>query len=132
MKIFRYSIVFLYCLTLSAYANPRYFLFPGEAIEFASKFDQDLNIFGIVNGIKQSDNGDIGYEFKLLDRSNSVTVTYNSYLPELFGPGIPAIISGRFKNDIFVATTILLEFSSDFLPEAALNELKSYGVMIEN
>lgn len=132
MKIFRYSIVFLYCLTLSAFANPRYFLFPGEAIEFSSKYDQDLNIFGIINSIKNSDNGDIGYEFKLLDRSNSVTVTYDSYLPELFGPGIPAIISGKFENDIFVATTILLEFSSNFLPEAALNELKSYGVMIEN
>jgi cytochrome c-type biogenesis protein CcmE len=132
MKIFRYSIIFLYCLTLSAFANPRYFLFPGEAIEFSSKYDQNLNIFGIVNSIKSSDNSDIGYEFKLLDRSNSVTVIYDSYLPELFGPGIPAVISGKFKNDTFVATTILLEFSSDFLPEAALNELKSYGVMIEN
>lgn len=132
MKIFRYSIIFLYCLTLSAFANPRYFLFPGEAIEFSSKYDQNLNIFGIVNSIKSSDNSDIGYEFKLLDRSNSVTVIYDSYLPELFGPGIPAVISGKFKNDIFVATTILLEFSSDFFPEAALNELKSYGVMIEN
>ena len=132
MKIFRYSIIFLYCLTLSAFANPRYFLFPGEAIEFSSKYDQNLNIFGIVNSIKSSDNGDIGYEFKLLDRSHSVMVIYDSYLPELFGPGIPAVISGKFKNNIFVATTILLEFSSDFLPEAALNELKSYGVMIEN
>ena len=131
MKIFLYSAILLYSLTLSAHSSPRYFLFPAEAIEFSSKHDQSLNIFGIIDSVKRLDTDDIGYQFKMIDRSTGVTVTYASYLPELFEPGIPAVISGKFENDIFVATTILLEFSSNFFPDAALTELKSYGVIVE-
>jgi cytochrome c-type biogenesis protein CcmE len=45
--------------------------------------------------------------------------------------GSPAVVQGEFDGEHFKATTILAQFSGEYFPIAALDELRSYGVLIE-
>ncbi len=45
--------------------------------------------------------------------------------------GARLVIQGEFDGERFKATTILAQFSSEYFPIAALDELQSYGVLID-
>jgi len=45
--------------------------------------------------------------------------------------GSPVVVQGEFDGEHFKATTILAQFSSAYFPIAALDELRSYGVLID-
>jgi len=40
------------------------------------------------------------------------------------------VVHGEFDGNIFTAKSIIVIFSAKYLPIAALEELRSYGVMI--
>ena len=132
MKLMIYLTITCCVLTTSAWSQTRYFLFPSEVRAYSQQFSQTVNVFGIVHSVKNLEADTFGFQFSLSDKNESITVVYEGGLPDLFEPGIPAVVHGEFEENIFSATSIIVKFSTEYLPVPALNELRSYGVMIPN
>ncbi|HBY12139.1 MAG TPA: hypothetical protein DEG78_03150, partial [Rhodobacteraceae bacterium] len=107
----------------------RYFLFPSEVPAFPVQFARMVNVFGIAHSVQTSDA--YGIQFSLSDKSESINVVFPGPLPEAFEIGSPVVVQGEFDGERFKATTILAQFSGEYFPIAALDELRSYGVLIE-
>lgn len=118
------------CLLASgAFAQTRYFLFPSEVPAFTAQYARMVNVFGIAHSVQTSDA--YGIQFSLSDKSDSINVVFPGPLPEAFEMGSPVVVQGEFDGERFKATTILAQFSSEYFPIAALDELRSYGVLID-
>jgi cytochrome c-type biogenesis protein CcmE len=88
-----------------------------------------VNVFGIAHSVQNS--VAYGIQFSLSDKSDSINVVFPGPLPEAFEMGSPVVVQGEFDGERFKATTILAQFSSEYFPKAALDELRSYGVLID-
>jgi cytochrome c-type biogenesis protein CcmE len=114
----------------SAFAQMRYFLFPSEVSAFASQNARAVNLFGIATDVQTTD--DSGVQFLVSDKSVSIPVIYQGQLPQEFEDGNPAIVLGEFNGAVLFANVIIVQFSSKYLPKAALAELQSYGAQISD
>jgi len=103
MKLMIYLTITCCVLTTSAWSQTRYFLFPSEVRAYSQQFSQTVNVFGIVHSVKNLEADTFGF-----------------------------VVHGEFEENIFSATSIIVKFSTEYLPIPALNELRSYGVMIPN
>ena len=109
-------------------AQTRYFLFPSEVSEFASQNARAVNLFGIATDVQIAQPS--GVQFLVSDKSVSIPVVYQGQLPKEFEDGNPAIVLGEFDGTVLFANAIIVQFSSAYLPQAALLELQSYGAQI--
>ena len=114
----------------TAFAQTRYFLFPSEVSEFASQNARAMNLFGIATDVQTTDSS--GVQFLVSDKSVSIPVIYQGQLPQEFEDGNPAIVLGEFDGTVLFANAIIVQFSSKYLPAAALSELQSYGAQISD
>lgn len=128
MKLMIY-LAFACCVfATSVSSQTRYFLFPSEVLSYSSQYSGTVNVFGIAQYAKNSDPA--GVQFSVTDKNGSISVLYEGVLPDLFEVGSPVVVQGRFDGGLFAATTILVKFSAEYMPLPALNELRSYGVLI--
>ena len=130
MKYVIAAAIALGILASTSIAQTRYFLFPSELSEFASQNARAVNLFGIATDVEAADPS--GVQFLLSDKSVSVLVIYQGQLPQEFKDGNPAIVLGEFDGTVLHANAIIVQFSSKYLPAAALIELQSYGAQISN
>ena len=114
----------------TAFAQKRYFLFPSEVSAFASQNSRAVNLFGIATDVQTTEQS--GVQFLVSDKSVSIPVIYQGQLPQEFEDGNPAIVLGEFDGTVLFATAIIVQFSSKYLPAAALSELQSYGAQISD
>ena len=114
----------------TAIAKTRYFLFPSEVSEFSSQNARAVNLFGITTDVQTTETA--GVQFLISDNSVSIPVIYQGQLPQEFEDGNPAIVLGEFNGAVLFANVIIVQFSSKYLPKAALAELQSYGAQISN
>jgi cytochrome c-type biogenesis protein CcmE len=114
----------------TAIAQARYFLFPSEVSKFTSQNACAVNLFGITSDVQTIETD--GVQFLISDYSVSIPVIYQGKLPQEFEHGNPAIVLGDFDRTVLFASVIILQFSSKYLPEAALVELQSYGAQISD
>jgi len=125
------SLIIVCCvLATSLSSQTRYFLFPSEVMSYSLQFSQTVNVFGIAQYAKNTD--PIEVQFLVTDKNGSIRVSYDGIIPDLFEVGSPVIVQGKLDEGIFVATAIFVNFSSNSLPREALNELRSYGVIIKD
>ena len=128
MKLMVYLAVACCIFATSVSSKTRYFLFPSEVPSYSSQFSGTVNVFGIAQYAKNTD--PLGVQFSVTDKNGSIGVAYDGVLPDLFEVGSPVIVQGKFDGNIFAATTILVKFSAEYMTKSALNELRSYGVLI--
>lgn len=114
----------------TAFAQTRYFLFPSEVFAFASQNSRAVNLFGIATDVQTSEQS--GVQFLVSDKSVSIPVMFEGKLPQEFEDGNPAIVLGEFDGTVLIANAIIVQFSSKYLPAAALSELQSYGAQISD
>ena len=114
----------------TTFAQTRYFLFPSEVIEFSSQNARAVNLFGIATDAQTAEAG--GVQFLVSDKSVSIPVIYQGQLPQEFEDSNPAIVLGEFDGTVLFANAIIVQFSSKYLPDAALVELQSYGAQTSN
>ena len=98
------------------------------ASEFASQNARAVNLFGIATDVQTTEQS--GVQFLVSDKSVSIPVIYQGQLPQEFEDGNPAIVLGEFDGTVLFANAIIVQFSSKYLPAAALSELQSYGAQI--
>ena len=107
-------------------SNIVYFIDPTELIS-KKKTDQRLRLGGLV---KSNSIEIIGtkIQFQITDGSNSVTVSYDGSLPDLFKENQGVIVQGTYDSNIFKADTLLAKHDENYMPREISKSLKSRGV----
>ena len=106
--------------------NIVYFIDPTELISKKTT-DQRLRLGGLV---KSNSIEIIGtkIQFQITDGSNSVTVSYDGSLPDLFKENQGVIVQGIYDSKIFIADTLLAKHDENYMPREISKSLKSRGV----
>lgn len=69
-------------------------------------------------------------EFSVTDTANTVPITFNGILPDLFREGQGVVVEGAFQsgNPVFVADTVLAKHDETYMPKEVADSLKAQGV----
>ena len=78
--------------------------------------DRRFRIQGDVVPGSVSESGD-DVSFTLVSKKVEVPVRHHGDPPELFRPGIPVVLEGRFQGDVFTSDRILVKHSEDYIAE---------------
>ena len=66
--------------------------------------------------------------FVITDEIDSVAVTYDGALPDLFRENQGVITEGSFREQLFVADTVLAKHDENYMPREKADSLKEQGV----
>jgi len=94
-----------------------YFRTADEAVAQRDELgDRRFRIEGdVVDGSVRQDGNDVS--FTLTSKSVEVPVRHRGDPPELFRPGIPVVLEGRFQGDHFSSDRILVKHSETYVAE---------------
>ena len=94
-----------------------YFRTADEAVAQRDQLgDRRFRIEGdVVEGSVRQDGNDVS--FILTSRSVEVPVLHKGDPPELFRPGIPVVLEGRFQGDHFSSDRMLVKHSETYVAE---------------
>lgn len=101
---------------------------PTDIVEKHPGPDQRLRLGGLVeDGSLQSQDGSATVKFVVTDMQNSVPVTYEGLLPDLFREGQGIVAEGHFVNGVFVATEVLAKHDETYMAPEVADALKKSG-----
>jgi len=94
-----------------------YFRTADEAVAQRTELgDRRFRIEGdVVDGSVEQVGDDVS--FTLTSKSVEVPVRHKGDPPELFKPGIPVVLEGRFRGDVFSSDRILVRHSETYVAE---------------
>jgi cytochrome c-type biogenesis protein CcmE len=69
----------------------------------------------VVPGSVQPTDDDVS--FRIAGNTTQVTVVHEGDPPELFQPGIPVVLEGRFSGDHFASDRIMVKHSEEYVAE---------------
>ena len=108
--------------------NISYFYTPSELSSSNIRLDKKIRIGGFVEKNSFNKISTSYYNFKITDDKNSIYVTYNGILPDLFREGQGTVIEGYFKNEkIFNATTVFAKHDENYMPSSIKSNLENSG-----
>ncbi len=114
-------------LVLNAFrSNLVFFFSPTEVAEGKAPKDRAFRIGGLVevDSIQRSADG-MTLTFKVTDTANSLPVTYQGVVPDLFKEGKGAVAEGRLGADgRFTATTVLAKHDENYMPPEAASAIE--------
>ena len=116
--------------------NINLFYSPLEIVENKAPVDVLIRLGGlVVEGSVKRDTDTLHVEFQLTDNAESVTVSYDGILPDLFREGQGIVTMGKVQNDgSFIATEVLAKHDENYMsPEvaAAIKEAEVKAMMRE-
>ena len=91
--------------------------------------DQRLRLGGLVEeGSVQREEGSAIVTFSVTDMENSVPVTYEGLLPDLFREGQGIVAEGRMDGaGVFVASEVLAKHDENYMPPEVADAIKKSG-----
>ena len=69
----------------------------------------------VVPGSVQSSDNDVA--FRIAGNTTEVTVVHQGDPPELFKPGIPVVLEGRFAGEHFASDRIMVKHTEDYVAD---------------
>jgi len=110
-----------------------YFYMPADLQSATLQPGQRIRLGGLVeNGSIVRGQG-TQVTFSVTDHENTVKVTYNGILPDLFREGQGVITEGSFgTGGMFVADSVLAKHDENYMPKEVADSLKAKGVWEEN
>jgi len=101
---------------------------PTDIVEKKPAASQRLRLGGLVEeGSVKSENGSAIVLFVVTDMANTVKVSYNGLLPDLFREGQGIVAEGHFVDGTFVATEVLAKHDETYMPPEVADSLKKSG-----
>lgn len=106
-----------------------FFHSPTDVVERNVGPNTRIRLGGLVaDGSVVRDSG-TNVEFAVTDTNNTITVTYEGILPDLFREGQGVITEGQFETGgTFVADTVLAKHDETYMPKEVADSLKEQGV----
>jgi len=101
---------------------------PTDIVENQPKPTQRLRLGGLVEegSLKQADGSPV-VTFVVTDLVNSVSVSYNGLLPDLFREGQGIVAEGHYVDGTFVASEVLAKHDENYMPPEVAESLKKSG-----
>ncbi|TSA19999.1 MAG: cytochrome c maturation protein CcmE [Betaproteobacteria bacterium] len=114
-------------LVLNAFSSNLVFFFsPTEVVQGKAPKDRAFRIGGLVEmgSVQRSADG-MTLRFKVTDTAESIAVTYQGVLPDLFKEGKGAVAEGRMGADgLFTASTVLAKHDENYMPPEAASAIE--------
>lgn len=122
-------------LTLNAFRqNILFFFTPTQVVAGEAPVGHPFRIGGLVveNSVKRGE-GSLKVHFAVTDTANSVSVTYEGILPDLFREGQGIVTKGTLDpNGVFVASEVLAKHDENYMPPEAEHALKAAQTLQSN
>ena len=104
--------------------NINLFLTPTQLLQTPLKTEQLIRLGGYVKkGSVRFDKTGGHVNFSVTDRTNTVPVSFDGLLPNLFREGQGVVINGKYKNSIFIAQEVLAKHDEKYMPKAVKDML---------
>jgi cytochrome c-type biogenesis protein CcmE len=117
-------------LVLMAFSdNLVFFVSPSDLAKSGSG-KRTVRLGGLVEqgSVVRASGGTTATTFRVTDGANSVTVSYNGILPDLFREGQGVVTLGMLKPDgTFVASEVLAKHDETYMPKEVADALKKSG-----
>lgn len=107
--------------------NLSYFYSPSDVAEAPQ--GRSIRLGGLVeeDSLVRLDDS-VTVTFRITDMANSIAVTYQGLLPDLFGEGQGVITEGTMGPDgVFVAREVLAKHDETYMPREVADALKKSG-----
>ena len=109
-------------------ANVSYFYTLSEINKSDIVINKIIRIGGFVENNSFNKISSSKFKFKITDEKESILVTFNGILPDLFREGQGAVIEGAFvDNNIFNATNVFAKHDENYMPASIKEDLKDTG-----
>ncbi len=109
----------------------RLFHDPTEIVEKAIKPGQNFRLGGLVENDSfnsQEKDGILINHFRVTDGNETVAVTFEGLLPDLFREGQGIVAEGAMNGaGVFVATEVLAKHDENYMPREVVDSLKKRG-----
>jgi cytochrome c-type biogenesis protein CcmE len=117
-------------LTLTAFNdNLVFFVSPSDIAKVGGN-GRSVRLGGLVErgSVVRGSAGHTATVFRVTDGANSVAVTYNGILPDLFREGQGVVTLGALRPDgVFVASEVLAKHDETYMPKEVADALKKSG-----
>jgi cytochrome c-type biogenesis protein CcmE len=114
-------------LVLSAFRQNLVFFFtPSDIVAKKAPVDRLFRVGGLVEvgSLSRRPEG-VRVSFRVTDTANTVTVTYDGILPDLFREGKGVVAEGRIEPDgVFHASQVLAKHDENYMPPDAAHALE--------
>ena len=108
-----------------------FFRTPSDVVEGKIDLDQRFRLGGLVaDGSVRRGQG-TKVKFSVTDTIETVPVSYNGILPDLFREGQGVVTEGKLDgNGQFIADTVLAKHDENYMPPEVASALKEKGVKL--
>jgi cytochrome c-type biogenesis protein CcmE len=108
-----------------------FFHTPGDLAGTGVKPGQRIRLGGMVEAGSVKKSAGTVTTFVVTDQIETVTVSYNGILPDLFREGQGVVTEGMLQPDgTFVADTVLAKHDENYMPRELAESLKEKGVKL--
>ena len=124
------SLIFLATAIMLILFNSKknliFFYTPTEFLNSNSNIGDKIRIGGFVKKKSIVNSGNNEYNFIIADLNNSLNVSYEGILPDMFKEEQGAVIEGIIlKNNIIEASTVFAKHDENYMPASIKNELEN-------
>jgi cytochrome c-type biogenesis protein CcmE len=117
-------------LVLTAFSDNLVFFVSPSDLEKTDVAGRTVRLGGLVErgSVVRASAGHTATTFRITDGANSVTVSYNGILPDLFREGQGVVTLGSLRPDgNFVASEVLAKHDETYMPKEVADALKKSG-----
>lgn len=105
-----------------------FFNSPTDIVTKQPSPNKRLRLGGLVeDGSVMREPGSAIVRFKVTDMENSVDVSFEGILPDLFREGQGVITEGKYINGVFQASEVLAKHDEKYMPPEVADALKKSG-----
>ena len=113
--------------------NVSYFYMPSEINRLDIVKNETIRIGGIVENNSFNKISSSKFKFKITDEKESILVTFNGILPDLFREGQGAVIEGYvIGQNSFNAKNIFAKHDENYMPASIKDDLENKGYWNKN
>lgn len=105
-----------------------FFRSPTEVVETPPSADEVFRIGGLVEEGSIVRGEGTAVTFLVTDTNQSVQVSFNGVLPDLFSEGQGMIALGQMQGEVFIASEVLAKHDETYMPKEVMEALKDQGV----
>jgi cytochrome c-type biogenesis protein CcmE len=104
---------------------------PSKVVSEPPREGEIFRLGGLVEGGSLVRGEGTHVTFTVTDGAESVPVSFEGVLPDLFGENQGMIGTGSMVDGVFVATEILAKHDETYMPKEVMDSLKETGVYVE-
>lgn len=104
-----------------------FFRTPTDIVGNKVKQDQRIRLGGLVEEDSVEQGADGVVNFRVTDTANSVAVTYQGILPDLFREGQGVVAEGKLDGNLFRADEVLAKHDENYMPPEVADAIKEAG-----